>query len=54
MVIPIDAEVRQIALATAQIIALGHSEVDVRTESEKDGSNPSEQGIYQTLWVTPR
>ena len=53
-VIPIDAEFRKIALATAQIITISRSQVDVWTAGEKDGSNPSEQGIYQTFWVTPR
>jgi hypothetical protein len=52
--IPIDAGFQQsIALATAQIIALGRSEVDVRTAGEKDGSSHSKQGTYQIFWVTP-
>jgi len=45
--IQIDAEFQKlIELATVQIIALGSSEVDVRTPGEKGVSKLSEQGTY--------
>lgn len=55
IIILIDSEFRKlIELATAQIIALGRSEVDIRTAGEKDVSKLSEEGTYQIFWVTPR
>jgi hypothetical protein len=54
MMIPIDAEFRKVLeLATAQIVALGRSEVDVRTAGEEDVSKLSEQGRYYIFYVTP-
>jgi hypothetical protein len=50
MMIPTDAEFQklvELATVTAQSIALGRSEVDIRMAGEKDVSSSSEQGTYQ-------